>query len=97
AAAAAQFKKALVQERLSALDEPLRVAIEKARDKPKDKRSGEEKALLEKHGALLTVKDEELRKRFEEFQRLEKDLKASVEERRKTLPASPPLYSILTD
>jgi hypothetical protein len=97
AASAAPLRKQLIEERLSALDEPLRAALRKAQEKPKDQRSGEETALLKKHEGVFTVKDEDLAKRFEEYPKLEKSLQASIGERRKGLPASPALISVLTD
>jgi hypothetical protein len=82
---AAPLRDQLLDERLQKLGAE-RDVIRRAHDTPADKRSPDQKALLEKHKALVTISDDDLGKRFAEFAALRESIMKTIAQREKDRP-----------
>ncbi|MBI4605490.1 MAG: DUF1553 domain-containing protein [Planctomycetes bacterium] len=99
-AAAGPLRKLLRRERVAALAGEARAEAEraaKAFETPEEKRTEEEKGLVEKHAALLEVKDEDLAKRFEEIARVRGEVEAAVARVERARPPPLPQVAVLID
>jgi mono/diheme cytochrome c family protein len=92
---AAPLRRQLIDERLSALAADERALVHAALDAGEKERTEAQKALLEKHAALLKVSDEELAGRFPELAGLRRSVEAALMERRKERPEPLPSISCL--
>ncbi len=92
AAAVEPLGDQLIEERIAALPEPARALLQQAFRTPKEKRTGEQKALLKTHAALLQVSDDDLAKRFPEYAALRERVQKTIAERAKDRP--PPLEAL---
>jgi hypothetical protein len=99
-AAAAPLRKLVRRERVEALAGPAREAAEKAlkvTETKEDKRSAEEKALVEKHRKLLDVDDGELEKRFAELARVKAATREAIERLERSRPEPLAAIAALAD
>ena len=71
---------------MQSVEAGLRGALLQAFRTPQEKRSAEQRALLEQHAKTLKVSDEELAKRFPEYGAVHAQVQKGVGERRKELP-----------
>jgi hypothetical protein len=76
----------ILEERLQSVDAGLRSALLQAFRTPPEKRSVEQRTLLEQHARTIKVGEEELAKRFPEYAAVHAQVKKAIAERRKDLP-----------
>src|SRR5262245_51142927 len=82
----ASVRDPIMEERLKSLPTAERAEVLKAVNTPEDKRSREQKALLEKHKDAVTVSENELIKRFPEFAAVREQIIKAVAAREKERP-----------
>jgi hypothetical protein len=87
AAFAEPLREQFLDERLKGLDAPTRSAVLVALKTMKQKRTGAQKALLQKHAKRVEITDEQLAKRFPEYGALRERVKQTVALREKDRPA----------
>jgi hypothetical protein len=87
AAFAEPLREQFLDERLKGLEAPTRVSVLEALKTRKQKRTGAQKALLQKHAKRVEITDEQLAKRFPEYAMLRERVKQTVALRVKDRPA----------
>jgi hypothetical protein len=83
---AGPLRDQLLDERLQKLAKSERDAIRKAHDTPPDKRSPQQKALLDKQKEVVAISDDDLAKRFAEFAALREEITKAIAQREKDRP-----------
>jgi hypothetical protein len=83
---AAPLLEQVVEERLQSVAAGLRDALLQAFRTPQEKRSAEQRALLEQQATTVKVSEEELAKRFPEYAAVHAQVQKAIAERRKDLP-----------
>lgn len=91
------FRKLALEENLSKLEEAARAEVRKALDTPEKMRNEEMKALLKRHEALVTIKEEDLVKRFADLGPAYQSLKDSLKQRESERPVRLPQIAALTE
>jgi hypothetical protein len=91
------LREQLIEERLAGQPESLRGALLAAVRAPKDKRTGDQQALLKTHAKLVEVTDDDLAKRFAEFGTLRQTVQKAVEQREKERPRSLDKLSVFVE
>jgi hypothetical protein len=86
-AIATPLREQLIEERLKHLDAATRGAVLDAVRLPKDKRSKEQQALVQKHVDRLKLGDDDLAKRFPEYAAVRERVRAAISTREKERPA----------
>jgi Protein of unknown function (DUF1553)/Protein of unknown function (DUF1549) len=76
----------VLEERLQSVEAGLRSALLEAFRTPQEKRSAEQRQLLEQHARTIKVSDDDLVKRFPEYGAVDAQVKKAIAERRKDLP-----------
>jgi hypothetical protein len=76
----------VLEERLQSVEASLREALLLAFRTPKEKRSAEQRKLLEQHERTIKVSDAELTKRFPEYGPVHAQVQKAIAERRKEVP-----------
>jgi hypothetical protein len=76
----------ILEERLRSVEAGLRSALLQAFRTPQQKRSAEQRTLLEQHARTIKVSDDELAKRFPEYGTVHAQVKKAIAQRRKDLP-----------
>lgn len=88
----APLREQLAEERLRPLEAKEQAAVLKAFTTLQGKKTNADRELLKKHETLLKMSDEDLDKRFPEFVAVRKEIRKTIESRKKDLP--PPLEKI---
>src|SRR5262249_22048815 len=80
---AGPLRDQLIEERLPDLDAAGRAAVLAAVNAPKEKRTKEQEALLQKHATAVKVSDDDLAERFPEFAAVRDQVRKAIAEREK--------------
>jgi len=83
---AGPLRDQLIEERLPDLDAAGRAAVLAAVNAPKEKRTKEQEALLQKHAKAAKISDDDLAKRFPEYAAVRDQVRKAITEREKERP-----------
>jgi hypothetical protein len=84
--AAQEFRVRFLDERLKHLKQPIREQVVAAVNAPQDKRTSAQKALVQAHAKAVAFNDDDLAKRFPEFEALRDKVRKDLADREKERP-----------
>jgi hypothetical protein len=91
------LREQLLETRLKHLDPALRDKIIQAASSPKEKRTKEQQQLLKTHAQAVEAKDDDLAKRFPEYDALRTQVRQTIAQREKDRPAPLPKLSVFVE